>query len=109
MKFSIFFSSTIKGREKKRKKSQYRLRRVERVNKERETDCVELAIVTFYGPISIAPHKAFPSVSERSAREGNLRARGKVIERGRSPRGDQRTAVDEHQVLHAFDGQSSDL
>ena len=64
-----------------------------------------MAIAMFNGPTLIAPNKICPSVTEHRARKRNLCVRSVVIERGRRPRSDHRTPVDEHEVFHALDGQ----
>jgi hypothetical protein len=75
---------------------------------QKRTDWVEelqLAIAMLYSSTLVAPNKTFPSVTEHRARKRNLRIRSVVIERGRRPRSDHRTPVDEHEVFDALDGQ----
>ena len=59
----------------------------------------------FNGSTLIAPNKTCPSITEHRARKRYLCVRSVVIERGRRPRSDHRTPVDEHEVFHALDGQ----
>ena len=75
---------------------------------QKRTDWVEelqLAIAMLYCSTLVAPNKTCPSVTEHRARKRDLRVRSVVIERGRRPRSDHRTPVDEHEVFHALDGQ----